>query len=884
MPDIDLNGHQDQQDQGHFTSASKQHQTDSHIVNGDNIDIPAPLEEVNPPSSQNDDGPTAKRRKIADSNKSSPRPVSPPWRRSHAEGPTSFLENGIRKSGRTNAVPLDLQPQSGKRQTRTAFHKQAESHKSVKPSYSLSQKKAVNVTPHKDTVVTKRGPGRPPKPRTESPELARKEMMKPKAPSPASKRLAELEAELAALQKKARRRSSTKEHLDGFIKEESDASEESDTASERAPTPPLTITKVAFRVRLPKPTIATPANFPQPKQYSSFSEFLDHDELEPKTGQDLLSPSQIRREAIVRQKVIEAREPGGILHRRRLDSLPEKQGDLRKHYAHRDHLLIHVAHFRKLMRDERRQHRKDAELLAHEAKRYVENKIKGSRVKTKDELQQEEFARNLAIFRTVVKDMDKLWTAVFAEVQAQRVKEYEDQQQMKMKGHLARVLDRTDQMLNRNDSSMMNTDDDDDDDDDDDESDEDSEHSEQMSRSGSESSSASEADDGDADMTLDELRLKYANVPEVEKTPKESEVDMSSRPASIADDEDSDPETEMDSEFDTDEDEDEDEADEVEDDEEEPGGLQSLFSKQEISQMMPEDSEQPEDSAVVTDIDMSTKQQSIADDADEEDSDPETEMDSELDTNESDEEGSDQEDDESEEAGQGLLSLFSKQEVEAMASEDEENENAPDPQPVADEAVSRNQSPLIEELDTADKVAAKPPALEDIEMRDHPLPQQLAEVIEEAKQMSEVRASSEEQVSHEPSTQASPVEEAEPESVSSVEPQTEEPIDVTMTEEKPSTIQTPVPSMLRGNLRIYQHEGLDWLANLYANGRSGILADEMGLGKTIQSIAVLAHLAEVHEVWGPHLIVVPTSVMLNWEMEFKKFLTWLQNSHLLRQP
>lgn len=27
----------------------------------------------------------------------------------------------------------------------------------------------------------------------------------------------------------------------------------------------------------------------------------------------------------------------------------------------------------------------------------------------------------------------------------------------------------------------------------------------------------------------------------------------------------------------------------------------------------------------------------------------------------------------------------------------------------------------------------------------------------------------------------------------------------------------------------------------------------------------------VIENWGPHLIIVPTSVMLNWEMEFKKW-------------
>lgn len=88
---------------------------------------------------------------------------------------------------------------------------------------------------------------------------------------------------------------------------------------------------------------------------------------------------------------------------------------------------------------------------------------------------------------------------------------------------------------------------------------------------------------------------------------------------------------------------------------------------------------------------------------------------------------------------------------------------------------------------------------------------------------------------------------------------------------QPTSPRTEVPFLLRGTLREYQHYGLDWLAGLYENNTNGILADEMGLGKTIQTIALLAHLACVHETWGPHLVIVPTSVMLNWEMEFKKW-------------
>uniref|UniRef100_A0A1I8AZT5 Helicase ATP-binding domain-containing protein n=1 Tax=Meloidogyne hapla TaxID=6305 RepID=A0A1I8AZT5_MELHA len=84
-------------------------------------------------------------------------------------------------------------------------------------------------------------------------------------------------------------------------------------------------------------------------------------------------------------------------------------------------------------------------------------------------------------------------------------------------------------------------------------------------------------------------------------------------------------------------------------------------------------------------------------------------------------------------------------------------------------------------------------------------------------------------------------------------------------------VKTEVPFLLTGQLREYQLVGLDWLVTLYEKNLNGILADEMGLGKTIQTIALLAHLACARAVWGPHLIIVPTSVLLNWEMELKKW-------------
>jgi superfamily II DNA or RNA helicase len=109
----------------------------------------------------------------------------------------------------------------------------------------------------------------------------------------------------------------------------------------------------------------------------------------------------------------------------------------------------------------------------------------------------------------------------------------------------------------------------------------------------------------------------------------------------------------------------------------------------------------------------------------------------------------------------------------------------------------------------------------------------------------------------------------------------------------------PVPEGLNATLRPYQHKGFSWLLRLSENNFGGCLADDMGLGKTLQAITLLQHFYR-HEKkerpirqpkasgqlslftedgisqsssreYPPSLVVVPASLLYNWQHELERF-------------
>jgi superfamily II DNA or RNA helicase len=89
------------------------------------------------------------------------------------------------------------------------------------------------------------------------------------------------------------------------------------------------------------------------------------------------------------------------------------------------------------------------------------------------------------------------------------------------------------------------------------------------------------------------------------------------------------------------------------------------------------------------------------------------------------------------------------------------------------------------------------------------------------------------------------------------------------------------PPAFRGELRLYQEVGLGWLAFLRRFGFGGCLADDMGLGKTVQVLAMLAS-RRLDDQGGsraahkPSLVVVPKSLVWNWQQEAARFVPGLR--------
>ncbi len=86
-----------------------------------------------------------------------------------------------------------------------------------------------------------------------------------------------------------------------------------------------------------------------------------------------------------------------------------------------------------------------------------------------------------------------------------------------------------------------------------------------------------------------------------------------------------------------------------------------------------------------------------------------------------------------------------------------------------------------------------------------------------------------------------------------------------------------LPQGLKATLRPYQQRGYSWMYKNTNTGIGSIIADDMGLGKTVQVIALLLKLKEESRLDKKQaLVIVPTTLLSNWEKEIEKFAPTLQ--------
>ncbi|XKY16313.1 DEAD/DEAH box helicase [Stutzerimonas stutzeri] len=79
------------------------------------------------------------------------------------------------------------------------------------------------------------------------------------------------------------------------------------------------------------------------------------------------------------------------------------------------------------------------------------------------------------------------------------------------------------------------------------------------------------------------------------------------------------------------------------------------------------------------------------------------------------------------------------------------------------------------------------------------------------------------------------------------------------------------PQDLNATLRPYQLDGLRWMQTLRTLEVGGILGDDMGLGKTLQTLAHLLLEKQAGKLDRPSLVVMPTTLIPNWQDEAARF-------------
>ncbi|KAJ2958380.1 hypothetical protein NQ176_g11182 [Zarea fungicola] len=597
-------------------------------------------------------------------------------------------------------------------------------------------------------------------------------------------------------------------------------------------------------------------------------------------------------------------EPGGLLAPGRCSLFaPEGDDDVPKQWARQDHMVKAVANFRKLLVGEQQRHRFTAKKLAEACRdEWIRRQPKST-----EQLEAEARELCLARYKLVLKGLTGTWENVRAYVNKQRLEEWEVEEQKRVKAALNEAVNLSEQKLQARqaglDSELVSEDDGFDDLSDDmsegmsgmEQGDSDlasNEGSDDDSDEDSDVMSSSEDEDGDdtkdiADegLTQEQLRKKYANIPDFDPGSNEEEATdaVTDAPTDAATTQvgaettDAGAET-TDESIDMDDDlgsSDEggagsDDSEEEDSDDDDAGGMLGLlFGKSEIKKFKQEvDSEAPtvqeEDEQTDMAVDV-TEDHSMHDDgADEEDEVSLIQHPDALDKVEPQPAAE-------EKVANRVNGVHVNGEDEGVT---ESHADTMDIDMETAEPVAEEEPVKAEDGDeTADLVVEEAPAEaeeKDYTMSDAPAPEVTTEQKPASPETDGVSVAQTLPPTQSPAT--SETKDSEMDSSSALVPAKSKSDDNrSASPSNQSTHKTEVPFLLRGTLREYQRDGLDWLAGLYANNTNGILADEMGLGKTIQTIALLAHLACQHEVWGPHLVIVPTSVMLNWEMEFKKW-------------